>query len=103
MEDTQNDEEVTVYVDGDAISIDKMTFRERREVRRLAVELSEDPDSEEYTVDDAVMAMVAVAKRRKDAGFDPEALLDEAPETYLKAPPTSNGAKPRAVKKKATA
>ena len=93
-------EEVTVYVDGEAVTIDKMTFRERREVRRLAVELSEDPEAEEYTVDDAVMAMVAVARRRKNPEFDPESLLDEAPETYLTAPPTS--AKPgRATKKTA--
>lgn len=95
----ENEDDLTVYVDGDAITIDKMTFRERREVRRLALELSEDPEAEDYSVDDAVMAIVAVAKRRKQPDFDPEALLDEAPEAYLKAPPTTNGGKRVAVKK----
>lgn len=86
---------ITVYVDGDTVTIDKMTFRERREVRRLAVELSETPESEDYTVDDVVMGMIAVAKRRKEPEFDPEKLLDEAPDPYLVAPPTSEGPKPR--------
>lgn len=90
--------ETTVHVDGDAVTIDQMTFRERREVRRLAVELSEDPTGEDYTVDDAVMAMVAVVKRRRDPAFDAETLLDEAPDTYLTAPPTSPKApRPRRV------
>lgn len=94
--------EVTVYVDGDALTIDKMSFRERREVRHIALELSEEPGDEEYTIDDAVMAMIAVAKRRKTPDFDPESLLDESPDTYLTAPPTTNGGKRAAVKKTTT-
>lgn len=91
------DTDLKVYVDGQAVTIDTMTFRERREVRRLATEvISEDPESEEYNVDDAVMAMIAVAKQRTDPGFDPLAMLDDTLEQYMKAPPTSNGtAKPR--------
>ena len=81
--------EVTVYVDGEAVTIDRMTFRERRDVRRLAVELSEEPETDEYSVDDAVMAMIAVAKRRKAPDFDAMAMLDETLGEYLTAPPTS--------------
>jgi hypothetical protein len=85
--------DLTVYVDGQAVTIDTMTFRERREVRRIATEvLSEDPQSEEYNIDDAVMALIAVARRRNDPEFDPERMLDETLEKYLTAPPTSNGA-----------
>jgi hypothetical protein len=84
--------DLTVYVDGEAVTIDTMTFRERREVRRVATEvISEDPESEEYNIDDAVMALIAVAKQRKDPGFDPLQMLDEKLDEYLKAPPTSNG------------
>lgn len=84
--------DLTVYVDGDAVTIDTMTFRERREVRRIATDIiSEDPTSDEYNIDDAVMALIAVAKQRKNPGFDPLLMLDERLDGYLKAPPTSNG------------
>lgn len=95
--------EVTVYVDGVAVTIDAMTFRERRDVRRIALELSEEPETEEYTVDDAVMAMIAVAKRRKAPDFDPEAMLDETLAEYLTAPPTSAAVKPARSAARATA
>ncbi|MDP2712311.1 MAG: hypothetical protein Q8O56_13925 [Solirubrobacteraceae bacterium] len=85
----ENTKDITVYVDGESITVDKLTFRERRELRKIALELAEDPDADDYTVDDAVMAMVAVAKRRKDPDFDAQVLLDRAPDDYLIAPPTS--------------
>ena len=88
--DTEAD--LKVYVDGQSVTIDTMTFRERRDVRRIANEvISEDPAGDDYNVDDAVMAMIAVAKQRKDPTFDPLAMLDETLEQYLTPPPTSNG------------
>lgn len=81
--------DLTIYVDGAPVSIDDMTFRERREVRALARELNEDPDSDDINVDDAVMAMIVVAKRRKTPGYDVEQVLDERLTDYLRVPPTS--------------
>lgn len=72
------DDVLTLTVDGDTYTMDDLKFRERKEVRRLARDLhgSADADLDDIMVDDLIVAMVTVIKRRAN----PEYTIDEAME-----------------------
>lgn len=85
-----------LYVNGSRFDEDDLTFREKREVRRVvATELMGDPKadvSDAYTDDFLLATLYVVLKRDK-----PEMTLDEAMDLklsdFLLAPPTKPAAK----------
>lgn len=102
-----------ILIDGEKYTMDDLTFRERREVRRLTREVAEDPelDLEDAILDELLVAFATVVKQRAN----PEYTLDEAMDLKLTdissmgraqeeeetvPPPTEPGRKPRAGAKK---
>lgn len=72
---------LTLAVDGDSYTMDDLTFRERKEVRRLARELDGGADAEldDIMVDDLIVAMVTVIKRRANPDYTTAEAMDIRP------------------------
>lgn len=72
---------LTLAIDGDAHTMDDLTFRERKEVRRLARELDGNPAAEldDIMVDDLLVAMVTVIKRRASPEYTTDEAMDIRP------------------------
>lgn len=72
---------LTLAVDGDSYTMDDLTFRERKEVRRLARELdgSADAELDDIMVDDLIVAMVTVIKRRANTDYTTDEAMDIRP------------------------
>lgn len=68
-------------VDGDTYTMDDLTFRERKEVRRLARALDGNADIEldDVMVDDLLVAMVTVIKRRTSPEYTTDEAMDIRP------------------------
>lgn len=75
------DELLTIAVDGEKFTMDDLSFRERREVRRLTREIAEDPDIEleDALVDDLLVAFVTVCKQRTNPDFTTDDAMDLKP------------------------
>lgn len=75
------DDVLTLALDGDSHTMDDLTFRERKEVRRLARELDGTPDAEldDIMVDDLLVAMVTVIKRRASPEYTTDEAMDIRP------------------------
>jgi hypothetical protein len=89
---------LTIAVDGERYTMDDLTFRERREVRRLARDLDGNPDVDfdDVMIDDLIAAFVTVCKQRGTPAFTVEDALDMKPGELLAAaedPPTKGAAK----------
>ena len=76
-----DDEILAIAVDGERLTMDDLTFRERREVRRLARELDGNPDVhfDDLVLDDLIAAFVTVCKQRANPAFTIDDALDLKP------------------------
>lgn len=72
---------LTLAIEGEAYTMDDLTFRERKEVRRLARELDGNPsaDLDDIMVDDLIVAMVTVIKRRAHPEYSTDEAMDIRP------------------------
>lgn len=75
------DDVLTLAIDGQTYTMDDLTFRERKEVRRLARELDGSPDAEleDIMVDDLIVAMVTAIKRRGNPEYTTDEAMDIRP------------------------
>jgi hypothetical protein len=85
-----------LYVNGSPLDEDDLTFREKREMRRVILEdLMGDAKadiSEAYT-DDFLLAMLYIVLKRDQPEMTVEDALDLKLSDFLKAPPTKAAAK----------
>lgn len=72
------DDEALFTVDGKGYSVDDLTFREQRELRKLVRELVDDPTAElvESDLMDVVPVAVFLVRRRGDDTYTLEQALD---------------------------
>lgn len=84
----------TIAVDGETYSMDDLSFKERKEVRKLAREIADDPEAEleDMVVDDLLVAMVTVCKQKTDPAFTIDAAMELKPGDIV---PQPKKAKPR--------
>lgn len=79
--DTPTVDPLTITVDGERFTMDNLTFRERREVRRIARELdgNMDLDFDDVMIDDLLASFITVCKRRTVPTFTIDDALDLTP------------------------
>lgn len=88
-----DDDAGKIYIDGDPYTVDDLTFRERRLMRKTVIELNEDDPSFDIgladPVNDTIPAFVWVIKRRADPDYPMDKVLDLKPVDL--DPPAKNG------------
>lgn len=99
---SEEDQGLVVMVDGERHAMGDLTFRERRELRRLARELEGDPDKEMEDVmfDYLVAAFATVVKQRTHPEFGIDDALDFKPSDLVPGP-DDGVKKPRPTRAKA--
>lgn len=93
--EVEQEQEFRIAVDGKEYSLDDLTFREQRELRKTVRELVDDPqaDIDEAAMMDVLPAVALVLKRRDD----PKYSIDQALELKvadLTAKANGNGKRP---------
>ncbi len=90
----EENEAITVH--GVTVTAEQLTFRERREVRRIAEEVAISDEADE---DDMLVAIVTVVARRSVPDFTVEQAMDMTPDDLVPAPapPTKRAAKSKAT------
>jgi hypothetical protein len=87
-----NEDTAGLWIDGERHDWNRLTFRERKAVSKLIVELEGDPD--DPSDDDFLPAVITVIMRRKDPEYPVDKALDMAPEDLVKPPrPTKRAPK----------
>lgn len=84
------DDVLTLAIDGESHTMDDLTFRERKEVRRLSRELDGNAEAEldDIMVDDLIVAMVTVIKRRSNPEYTTDEAMDIKPADIVPEDPT---------------
>jgi hypothetical protein len=77
------------HVDGKPFEYDDLTYREKREARRIVRELADDPTLRWFQADpeDQGPAMIFVVRQRTDPAFTLDMALDSKDEDYWKPVP----------------
>lgn len=99
-------EVLTIAIDGEKFTMADLTFRERKEVRRLARELDGDPDldMEDVLFDSLVASFACVVKQRTDDGFTIDDAMDLTIKDLAAADAEADGdAKPRPTQRRKAA
>lgn len=71
-------EELRIHVEGETYELNDLSFKERKEVRRLARVAADDPDAEleDLEMDYLIVAFITVCKNRTDPAFDIEDAME---------------------------
>lgn len=72
-------EESALYIDGEQVTMNDLTFREQRTMRDHIRALAPDGDPDNASEADIVPALIAVVKQRTDPKFTLEQALDFKP------------------------
>jgi hypothetical protein len=102
------DDPAGITIDGEKYTMDDLTFRERREVRKLTRVVAEDPDLdlEDAVLDELLVAFATVVKQRTDPAYTLDDALDLKVADIVQRgeaadpPPAAPARKPRAGAKK---
>lgn len=88
-----SDDDSALWIDGQAYTMDDLTFREQRQFRDFVRELAPGGDPDEAGEADIVPAMIVVVKRRTDEAFTLEQALDFKPGDVERPPTKTTRAK----------
>lgn len=91
------EDEFRIAVDGETYSLDALTFKERREARRIAREIADDPDATPDE-EDYLIGIITVCKRRTTPGFTVDAAMELTPNDIEVPPDPPKRATARAKK-----
>lgn len=82
-----------IWIDGETVAVDDLSFKERRQMRAYALELA-GGDDEEMLEDDLLVGMICVVKQRTNPDFTLEQATEVKPKDLVPPadPPTTGAA-----------
>lgn len=97
--DTSSVEEQELVIDGQKYTVDDLTFREHREMRKAIRDALEDPDADlgDAPISEFYLALIFIIRRRENAELTIEDALDWKLNDFLR-PVSQNGHSPDPTK-----